>query len=84
MTHEENPTINLIGKEFIFRIRADGKDKRLFKYFFDKENDNLIAQYPQIAKEMEDICRGIYENTRYTRYNNSTYLVNKYLAGKKQ
>ncbi len=75
MTHEDNPTINLIGEKYIFRVRADGTDKRLFEYFFNKENDNLITQYPQIAKEMEDICRGIYENTRYTRYHNSTMNV---------
>lgn len=83
MTHEENPTINLIGEKFIFRVRADGTEKRLFKYFFDKEDDNLIGKNPIIAKEMENICRGIYENTRYTRYHNSTYQVNKYLSAKK-
>jgi phosphoglycerol transferase MdoB-like AlkP superfamily enzyme len=75
MTHEENPTINLIGEKYIFQVRANGTDKRLFEYFFDKENDNLVKKYPQIAKEMEDICRGIYENTRYTRYHNSTMDV---------
>lgn len=80
MTHERNPTINLIGEEFVFRIRADGSDKRLFKYFFDKEDDNLLSKYPQVADEMEQLCRGIYENTRHTRYHNSKKDVQKRLV----
>lgn len=79
MTHEENPTINLIGEEFILSIRADGSNRRLFKYFFEKENDNLANKYPKIADEMEKICRGIYENTRYTRYHNGKMDINKRL-----
>jgi len=79
MTHEANPRINLIGKEFIFRDRADGSKPRLYKYYFDKKNVNLIKKYPKIAKRMSDICHGIYEATRYIRFNNSTELVKNYL-----
>jgi phosphoglycerol transferase MdoB-like AlkP superfamily enzyme len=84
MTHENNPTISLIGKEFIFRVRADGTNKRLFKYYFEKENDNLLLKYPAIAKEMEKICRGIYENTRYTRFYNSSTKIKEFLKTKKE
>ena len=84
MTHENNPSINLIGKEFIFRVKADGTNKRLFKYYFEKENDNLLLKYPKIAQEMEKISRGIYENTRYTRFNNSSSIINKFLKTKKE
>lgn len=80
MTHENNPTIRLIGEEFILQMQADGSERKLFKYFFDKENEDLTAQYPEIANEMEKICRGIYETSRYTRYHNSKSDVQKRLS----
>ena len=79
LTHEEDFKINLIGKEFIFRMRASGKDKKLFKYYYDKKDENLIDKYPTIAKEMEGICRGIFESTRYTRFHNAPENVEERL-----
>ena len=79
MTHENNPTINLIGEEFIYKVRADGTNKRLYKYYFDKKNENLITKYPEIAQDMENICRGIFESTRYTRFHNSSKQVAEYI-----
>lgn len=55
LNHEEDFKISLIGKEFIFRMRVSGKDKELFKYHYDKKDDNLITKYPELAKEMEGI-----------------------------
>jgi len=77
--HENNPLLNLIGKEYIFRVRANGEEKQLYKYFYDKKNENLIEQYPKIAKEMEGICRGIFESTRYTRFHNAPHEVERRL-----
>ena len=79
LTHEEDFKINLIGKEFIFRMRASGKDKKLYKYYYDKKDNNLIEKYPKIAKEMEGICRGIFESTRYTRFHNAPENVEQRL-----
>ncbi len=83
MTHENNPTINLIGEEFIYKVRSDGSNPRLYKYYFDKENENLLGKYPEIEKEMHNICKGIFESTRYTRFNNSSKQVQKYIELKK-
>ena len=79
MTHENNPRINLISKEYILRMRADGSDVKLFDYYFDGSPINISKENPEISKKMEDTCRGIYESTRYIRYNNSTDSVDKYL-----
>jgi phosphoglycerol transferase MdoB-like AlkP superfamily enzyme len=79
LTHEEDFRINLIGKAFIFRMRASGKDKQLFKYYYNKKGENLIEKYPEIAKEMEGVCKGIFESTRYTRFHNSPKDVTKQL-----
>jgi len=79
LTHEEDFKINLIGKEFIFRMRASGKEQRLLKYYYDNKDENLSAKYPKIAKEMKEICKGIFESTRYTRFHNSPKDVAKRL-----
>ena len=75
MTHEPNPKINLIAKEYILRMRADGSGINLFKYYFKDKPIFLNKQYPKLTQHMADLCRGIYENTRYTRYNDSTKQV---------
>ena len=72
MTHEDNPTIRLVGEEFILQIRADGSERKLFKYLFEKENEDLATQFPEEADKMEKICRGMYESARYVRYYNRT------------
>ena len=79
MTHEVNPTINVIGEEYVLKVRADGSDIRLFKYDEFKNNlaKNYASEYPELTKEMTDLARGLYEATRYTRFNNSTNRVNK-------
>ncbi|MBU1668295.1 sulfatase-like hydrolase/transferase [bacterium] len=79
LTHEENFRLNLIDKEYIFRMRANGEEKGLFKYHYDKKDENLIDQYPELAKEMEGICKGIFESTRYTRFHNAPENVKKRL-----
>jgi phosphoglycerol transferase MdoB-like AlkP superfamily enzyme len=79
LTHEEDFKINLIGKEFIYRMRASGKDKRLLKYYYDKKDEDVSEQYPEIAKEMEGVCKGIFESTRYIRFHNDPQTVEKRL-----
>ena len=80
LTHEEDFKINLIGKEFIYRMRASGKEARLLKYYYDKKDENLSAEYPDIAKEMRGICKGIFESTRYIRFHNDPKSVAKRLG----
>ncbi len=77
MTHEINPTINLIGEEHILRVRADGSDVRLFRYeeFDKKDKENLAPKETNLTKEMLELTRGLYEATRYTRFHNSSESV---------
>jgi len=73
--HGNNPLLNVIGKDYLYRIRADGSEKQLYKYYFEQENQNLVESQPDIAKEMDALTRGIYESTRYIRYHNSPQEV---------
>lgn len=78
MTHEQNPTINLLGKKYLFRIRANGNNPRLYSYY-DKNSysKNIINEKKDIANKMRNLTLGIYEQTRYTRYHNSKKIVAK-------
>jgi phosphoglycerol transferase MdoB-like AlkP superfamily enzyme len=80
MTHEQNPTINLLGENYLFRIRANGENARLYNYY-DENNyaQNIINEHKEIANKMKNLTLGIYEQTRYTRYHNSTNSVEKRL-----
>jgi phosphoglycerol transferase MdoB-like AlkP superfamily enzyme len=84
MSHEPNPTLNLIGEKFIYTVRSDGSNKRLYEYNYKTRDVNLIAKYPTIAKKMDNICIGIFQLTRYTRFHNSSDEVNRYLKNKKR
>ena len=73
--HGNNPLLSIIGKDYLYRIRADGSEKQLYQYYFEQENKNLVKSKPDLAKEMEALTRGIYESTRYIRYKNSPQEV---------
>ena len=79
MTHEDNPQINLIAKDYILRMKADGSNVRLFEYYFKDKPKNLAANKRELTQKMQKTCRGIYEQTRYTRFHNSTKDVENYL-----
>jgi phosphoglycerol transferase MdoB-like AlkP superfamily enzyme len=68
--HKNNPLLSLMSKEYIFRVRANGEERALYRYYYDKKDENLVDKYPELAKEMESVCRGIFESTRYIRFHN--------------
>ncbi len=74
LQHGNNPLLNIITKDYLFRMRADGTNKELHKYYYEKgdENKNLLKEDVARASKMEKVTRGVYESTRYIRYNNST------------
>jgi len=83
MTHENNPHINLIAKEYILQMRGDGSEAKLFNYYFKNKPIDISSQHKKLFEKMKKTCRGIYEETRYTRYNNSTKKVMQYLGESK-
>jgi len=77
MQHSSNSKLTLIGDEYIYIINADKSSPQLYRYYYKKEDDNLIKTYPEIAKKMQNLVLGIYESTKYTRYHNSTADVQR-------
>jgi phosphoglycerol transferase MdoB-like AlkP superfamily enzyme len=80
MTHEQSPTINLLSENYLFKIKANGENARLYSYYDENTySKNIINKHADIADKMKNLTLGIYEQTRYTRYHNSTNLVDKRL-----
>lgn len=70
--HQYGPQIGLIGKDYVFRMRADGTDKNLFSIFSPTSELNMIQQLPEKARQMELLTRDYYETIKYMRYHNGT------------
>jgi len=62
--------IGLIDNDYHFSMMEDGTAKRLSLINSESPRENHLAQFPQTAQRMERITRGVYETTRYLRYNN--------------
>lgn len=75
--HHENPMIGLIGAEFYFLTNADHTNKRLYKILSDHPQENELSAFPDIAAQMETLCHGIYETTRYMRYHNTPEKIDE-------
>jgi phosphoglycerol transferase MdoB-like AlkP superfamily enzyme len=73
--HWQVPYIGLIGDKFYFSISADGTNGRLNRYYSDDPTKNIINEFQEVAAEMEQLCRGIYETVNYMRYHNSPETV---------
>jgi len=73
--HQRIPDIGLIGDKFYFLVRADGSNVRLYHYFSDTPERNVIEDYPEIVAQLEPLCRGLYETAKYMRFNNSPEMI---------
>ena len=73
--HWQVPYIGLISDQFYFLISADGTNKRLHQYYSDDPTNNIVDEFPEVAANMEQLCRGIYETVNYMRYHNSPVMV---------
>jgi phosphoglycerol transferase MdoB-like AlkP superfamily enzyme len=71
MTHDVNPRINLIAKEYILRMRADGSNAHLLEYYTDTKPVDVSEEKKELFERMKRLTKAIYEQTRYTRYHNS-------------
>ncbi len=64
------PEIGLLGKEFYFLMDSDGTDKKFYQCGSETPGLNVLKHFPDRAREMEELCRGIYETSKYLLYHN--------------
>jgi len=70
ITHSKNSQIGILNNDYYFRILEDGSNAELYALNSDDTRTNTIQQYPGIARDMQQLCFGIYETSKYMAYNN--------------
>jgi phosphoglycerol transferase MdoB-like AlkP superfamily enzyme len=73
--HKYGPEIGLIGDKFLFLTNTAGTTKRLHQIYSDTPRKNVIGDFPEVAAELERLCRGLYETAKYLRFHNSPEMV---------
>lgn len=70
ITHSPIPEIGLLSKDFYFRMLENGQNKLLAHLDSTDATANVIERYPEVARRMESLTRGIFETARWMRYHN--------------
>jgi glucan phosphoethanolaminetransferase (alkaline phosphatase superfamily) len=70
ITHSKLSQIGLVSEQFYFRSLEDGSNTELFALDDNQQRKNIIAEHPEIAQQMQQLCFGIYETTKYMLHNN--------------
>lgn len=73
-SRSQPPELGLISDKFYFKMKNGGINPSLFKLDSQTPTENLTSQYPELAKEMQQLAQAYYESIRYVRHNNSSTL----------
>lgn len=71
VTHGQGLRVGLLNERYYFLMNDDGSNKVLHDMQADNPRDNVITQFAGQAQQFEQLCRAIFETTRYMRYHNS-------------
>ena len=64
------PVIGLVSESFYLEMKADGSGIELHDYNSDTPEIDVGNQYPAQKRQMAQLCRGLFETSRYLMYNN--------------
>jgi len=70
IAHGQSPDIGLIGTDYVFRMSANGKGKRLHALNSKTPRQNVLAQEPEKGAYLEKLVQAYYDTARYIRHNN--------------
>ncbi|MBW1900974.1 MAG: sulfatase, partial [Deltaproteobacteria bacterium] len=65
------PIIGLVSDSFYLEMNADGTGIELHEYYSDTPKTDVGNQYPDKKREMAQLCRGLFETSKYLMYNNA-------------
>ncbi len=68
--------IGLVGERYYFVTLADGSHRRLYDMLSRAPEENVCDRVPEVAREMEGLCRALYETARYMPYVNAPEKLN--------
>lgn len=67
--YQSPPQIGVIGDRF-YSYGIPGQMKGLFEYESDHPTVDVSSEYPEVAKDLEDLTNGLYQTAKYILYNN--------------
>ena len=65
------PVIGAITKNYMLRMQHDGTDAKLHDLHADDPSADVSAQFPEKARLLTDLAKGIYETTKFQFYHNT-------------
>ena len=68
--HSGIPELGLISDEFVYRIKANGTNARLFRRDSEDPRADFADRFPEQAAAMRELTLGIYETARYVLNHN--------------
>lgn len=71
ISHTRIPDIGVVGEQYYFQMYADGSNHRLYRLGAPNPRQNVLTQFPDVAKQMHQLCIGLYETAKYVRFNNA-------------
>jgi len=74
---DELPQLGLLSQKFYYRMNADGSSRSLHLYDSETPRDNVAAQYPEVAEEMDRMLNAVYETGRYMAYFNKNRMAQR-------
>lgn len=75
IVHDKVPELGLIGRDFLFRMRADAGQPHLYDIRGKDFKQDVTAQHPDTARLMQQLTLGIYETSKYIRFHNPNELI---------
>jgi phosphoglycerol transferase MdoB-like AlkP superfamily enzyme len=72
---DKNPVIGLVSNDFYFQMAADGSKSQLQRLDSASPRDDVSAEQPETAAQLEDLASGLYQAARYMRYHNAPEAV---------
>ncbi len=68
-------TIGLLNENYYYRYNTSSGQRFLFDIHAKDAGVDVAAQHPQVMQQMETLCKGMYETTKYMMYHNKNEKV---------
>ncbi len=68
---EKNPVVGLVTNDFYFQAAANGGEKLLHRLDSPTPREDVGAENPAAAAQLDDLALGLYQTARWMRYHNS-------------
>jgi phosphoglycerol transferase MdoB-like AlkP superfamily enzyme len=72
---EKNPVIGLVTNDYYFQVTASSGKARLHRIASASPREDVSAEQPATAAQLEELAFGLYEAVKYMRYHNAPESV---------